>query len=397
MIESREEIIKLLEEYTLKEYEVTRYIMSGEGTSLEATYAHGVVLGKFREGDELTRTVVKKGVTKKALLYEYKLNQKYIKRINKESSIQTSHCAINRDLKSIQDIIRGASDMEIRVLLYLMYAFENYSYLRKSPFCENLKELDKAYNNLMYKSSQYKKYGLIPVDRYRKMISVNPPRIYDSTIKRTFFIKNTPLNLLKIVSKMISDGLVKNFSVRLYNEPGYEGLLDCEYLTEELERGKIFDFGNLGDCSISRLYSENYEDSLWVVIDEKNITFEELCEDVEIYEDAIVTQVIHLQYEKKDFEYITHLDHEYIFYTFDEYEKRKTSVVQKGTAKTRIKSFKIDDSRIPFDYKCLVMGKEEKRNMISNGDCQFLYFVLACYFKHNQLLLEYFHKVLSQE
>lgn len=72
-------------------------------------------------------------------------------------------------------------------------------------------------------------------------------------------------------------------------------------------------------------------------------------------------------------------------------------MVQKGTAKTRIKSFKIDDSRIPFDYKCLVMGKEEKRNMISNGDCQFLYFVLACYFKHNQLLLEYFHKVLSQE
>lgn len=60
MIESREEIIKLLEEYTLKEYEVTGNIMSGVETGLEATYAHGVVLGKFREGDELTRKVVKK-------------------------------------------------------------------------------------------------------------------------------------------------------------------------------------------------------------------------------------------------------------------------------------------------------------------------------------------------
>ena len=134
MIESREEIIKLLEEYTLKEYEVTGNIMSGVETGLEATYAHGVVLGKFREGDELTRKVVKKGVTKKALLYEYKLNQKYIKRINKESSIQTSNCVINSDLKSIKDIIRGASDMEIRVLLYLMYAFEIIRILEKALF-----------------------------------------------------------------------------------------------------------------------------------------------------------------------------------------------------------------------------------------------------------------------
>ncbi|MBQ3783944.1 MAG: hypothetical protein II838_10965 [Lachnospiraceae bacterium] len=67
-------------------------------------------------------------------------------------------------------------------------------------------------------------------------------------------------------------------------------------------------------------------------------------------------------------------------------------VHQKGTARTRMKSFKIDNARIPFDTKIKILRKDE------NGiDCppmyeQFLCYVLEMYFKHKELLEEYFQK-----
>lgn len=62
---------------------------------------------------------------------------------------------------------------------------------------------------------------------------------------------------------------------------------------------------------------------MWVVIDPQNITFEELCKNFEVYNDMVVTQVVHLQYKKEgNCTYITHLDHEYVFYTIDEYDNR---------------------------------------------------------------------------
>ena len=163
-----------------------------------------------------------------------------------------------------------------------------------------------------------------------------------------------------------------------------------------MERGKVFDFVNLGNYSISRLYSKEYENCMWVVIDPQNITFEELCKEFEIYNDMIVTQVVHLQYEmNEECAYITHLDHEYVFYTVDEYENRMKNATQKGTAKTRMKSFKIDNSRIPFDYRCEVIRKDEHGNDLPQKDEQFLCYVLECYFKHKDLLKEYFQEILS--
>ena len=55
-----------------------------------------------------------------------------------------------------------------------------------------------------------------------------------------------------------------------------------------------------------------------------------------------------MQYIKDgDETYITHLDHEFIFYTVDEYEARINNVHQKGTVRPRMKSFKIDNAKIP--------------------------------------------------
>lgn len=204
------------------------------------------------------------------------------------------------------------------------------------------------------------------------------------------------MNLLKKVSEMMSSGIIKDFSVRLLNEPGYNGRMYCEYIAEALERGKIFEFVNLGNYSTSRLYSKEYENCMWVTIDPQNITFEELCENFEVYNDMVVTQVVHLQYEiEGECAFITHLDHEYVFYTIDEYENRMSSATQKGTAKTRMKSFKIDNSRIPFDYRCEVLRKDENGNDLPQKDEQFLCYVLESYFKHKDLLKEYFQNILK--
>ena len=97
------------------------------------------------------------------------------------------------------------------------------------------------------------------------------------------------MNLLKKVSEMMSSGIIKDFSVRLLNEPGYNGRMYCEYIAEALERGKIFEFVNLGNYSTSRLYSKEYENCMWVTIDPQNITFEELCENFEVYNDMVAT------------------------------------------------------------------------------------------------------------
>ena len=239
-------------------------------------------------------------------------------------------------------------------------------------------------------------YNGIVLGKFREGDALTLQVLKEGVTDQTFFTKNVPLNLLKKVSEMMSSGIIKDFSVRLLNEPGYNGRMYCEYIAEALERGKIFEFVNLGNYSTSRLYSKEYENCMWVTIDPQNITFEELCENFEVYNDMVVTQVVHLQYEiEGECAFITHLDHEYVFYTIDEYENRMSSATQKGTAKTRMKSFKIDNSRIPFDYRCEVLRKDENGNDLPQKDEQFLCYVLESYFKHKDLLKEYFQNILK--
>lgn len=190
--------------------------------------------------------------------------------------------------------------------------------------------------------------------------------------------------------------MINSLAVRLLNEPGYEGCMSGTYLMEAVERGKPFDLANLGSYSVSKLYSTQYEDCLWINIDPQNITFEELCSDFDNYEEMIVTQVVHLQYANFDGDiYITHLDHEYIFYSLNEYTKRLDDINQKGTAKQRMKSFKIDNSKIPFTFRCEISRKDENGKDLPVEQEQFLCYVLDCYFKHKDLLSEYFQKVIS--
>lgn len=421
MIESKNDILPLLNEYIGTQHEWVYQFGMGDAEewsgTRQAIYSNGVVLGKFRESDIPTIQTLKIGVSDTALhseIYQYYERKIKAKKELKHPDIMQQGMLeiyekqfrdllilpidewIENNCTWIQNDVIDLPYSEIKVLLYLYYAFDNYDYIRKNRYNSDISSLTATYENIFNKQSQFSKYGIVPIDQHRTLLPIDPPRIYDRSVDKTFFTKNIPLHLLKKLSDMMSMGIVNNLAVRLLNEPGYEGNMSCEYLAEALERGEQFDFVNLGSYFVSKLYSIKYEDCLWVVIDPGNITFEELCEDFENFEDMVVTQVVHLQYENLEDEFfITHLDHEYIFYTIEEYNKRMLDVTQKGTAKQRMKSFKIDNSKIPFDFRCEISRKDENGNDLPVEKEQFLCYVLECYFKHKDLLSEYFQKVNS--
>ena len=427
MIESRQDILHLLKEYIDTDHEYESQYLNGEdhpkwSIDRQVMYQYGIVVGKFLEEDNDTMITLKRGVSDEALYNE--INE-YCKRkirtqnelVNKEPNQRDiiKKAKLEGYKREFQDLkilpidewikkycswihlrneVENLSDQELRVLLFLDYSFGNYKAMLRSPYNSDTSCLKEMYKNIFYKDSELHTYGIIPIDQHRMLFPIKPPHIYDSSINKTFIVKNIPLQLLKILSNMKRDGLINKLAVRLFNNSVYDGCKNYTYYLEELERGKLFNLVNLGKFSVSKLYSiNNYEDNLWVIIDPENITFEELCDDFEDYNNMIVTQVVHLQYENLEREcYITHLDHEYVFYTLDEYEKRRKDVQQKGEAQKRLKSFKIDNSKIPFTFSCEIHRKDENGNDSVEKE-QFLCYVLECYFKHKDLLREYFQKV----
>ena len=420
MIEHRQDVLPLLEEYINTQYELMRmrWIPDTErwDSLRQSLYWNGVPIGKFRERDLMTMLTLEEGVSDKALRQElflyYERERKTIQDQKEPDILQRMRlpCLLSQleqlSNQPIDDwidshlgwILKEAEEtpyVKARVLIYLFHAYYNYDAIRKGTYNADLSSLKATYDGIFNKQSQFKTYGLVPIDYDRAVLPGKPPRIYDRSVNKTFFTKNIPLHLLEKLSDMNSSGLINNLAVRLMNEPGYEGRLHSEFLQEAIERGEQFDLARLGSFSVSRLYSNSYDDCLWVVIDPQNITFKELCEDYEFDGDMIITQVVHLEYiTSEDGAFITHLDHEYIFYTFEQYDERLHNPSQKGEAKTRMKSFKIDNSRIPFDHTCENKRKDENGNDLPVQHVPFLIYVLESYFRHKDLLIEYFQKML---
>lgn len=410
MIASRNEIEKLIKEYMKFSHELTNQFFISEEQQWDgkrqAAYANGVILGKYREKDAGMLAVLDEGVSEEALKKEIeqqlehqihiicgrKENPYGDMTINKTSYHDLMCMPLDEWIdKHCQWIMREKlrSLKDIKPLLFLYYAYDNYRNQNDDTYNSETDELEKELGDIEAKQSQFRKYGLVSVGTERELLCLVPPRIYDKSLDKTYYTKNIPLCLLKQLEIMKKAGLISELSVRLQNQPGIVGRSLKQIFLEAVERGRIFDFSELGECSVSRLYSENYADCLWVAIDPQNITFEELCSDQDAYNGMIVTQVVHLQYKQVSGEaLITHLDHEYIFYTNAEYEARKKNASQKGEAKARMKSFKIDNSEIPFDYMCdvQIVGKNDM------GSEPFLYYVLDCYFEHKDLIKEYFSK-----
>jgi hypothetical protein len=261
--------------------------------------------------------------------------------------------------------------------------FNDYSDRRNSMFSDKVDQINQCYSDqgidLRLTDSQFLKYGLLSLGRDMELLAIDNPRIYDKRVNTTFFIRNVSRELAELLDNWISKNYVSAVSFRMDNEWMIENRFDKQVLLEEVERGKVFSFEGLGKVSITKLYSVHM-DTLWVTIDESNITFEEIPMDFDTTEEHIVTQVVHLEYgqESGDF-YINHIDHEYIFYTVEEFAIRQSNPKQKGEGAKRLKSFKVDDSRIPFYI-------EEQFT---------LYRILDQYFTNKELLKEYFEQVID--
>lgn len=422
MISSREQINKMLQNYYETEQEFLDQIWNPKvkqwSPHKQAIYNNGVVIGKYLEEDTTTLSFCSEVITDNALQTEIRqyLERSILSYSHKQYLDMIETRKLESDKKMLHELLHDSVDNWIerycgwldyniddlshqhkRALVFLYYSLRNYSYIKRNPLSDERDILDELFKGILDKHSQYYRYGLITLDDNHELLTLTPPRIYDKSIDRTLLIKNIPVHLLAVFDRMRSNGMIKDLSLRLYNERGWQGRIHLDYIAEAVERGQIFDLVNLNNCSVTKLYSTDYENCLWVIIDSQDMTFEELCKDFTIYNDTIVTQVVHLQYVIKNNQfYITHLDHEYIFYTIEEYENRQKDSSQKGTARPRLKSFKIDNSEIPFDFRCDNNRKDEDGNDLPTESEQFLCYVLECYFEHKELLREYFENVLNR-
>jgi hypothetical protein len=285
--------------------------------------------------------------------------------------------------------------------------------------------LEKLYKkngiNLKEKDTQYNKYGLLTIDdnftifpsnlrvldkRIKKFHQSMPnskmdyfnnkPNSTGKEKKKYLLIEKISEDFLSILSDLRNKGDIKSLALNPNKDQGSNYENGVKFSFEELEYGQEFSFENLSTPLITKLYSsDNYENQLWINIDGKNITFEEMRKgkDFQTDEENIITPVIHLEYfQENDNYFISHLDHEFIFYTREEHEKRKNNPAQKGEAKPREKTFKIDNSRIPF-----TLEKVKLKDGILRDNIFFLYVVLDEYFENKDLLKEYFQKVLDEE
>jgi len=238
-----------------------------------------------------------------------------------------------------------------------------------------LDEYQKIGIDLKKEDNQFLKYSLLSLN---EQIHINNDKdsqtLKDYRIGKYFWI-DIPRKLLLSIEDLINKKMISKISFRI------DYISDCILAMEEMEVGSPLKLKVSNLPELSKFYScDNYENNLWVRHDtgKSSLTFEELVEDFEIFGDDIVTQVVHIEYLSKNDEFfISHLDHEFIVYTLEEYQKRQSNPEVKGYKK--IKTFKIDNSIIPFYFKM--------------GDEYFLFQVLDSYLKNTDLISEYFEKI----
>ncbi|WJM81033.1 hypothetical protein [Pectobacterium brasiliense] len=243
--------------------------------------------------------------------------------------------------------------------------------MRKSS--KRLQEVYKEIDiNLKEYDPQFLKYNLLSLNENIRIINNTASHALKDHRLRCYLHISTPTKTLSSIEELIKKGLVFDISFRI------DDISDSIYMAKAIETGSPLKLDISQLPSISKFYStKNYHDTFWVHHDpnKRSITFEELKDDFNISNDYVVTQIIHLEYiNDDDIFFIKHLDHEYILYTLDEYDEKIKNPKTKGSDK--IKSFKIDNSKIPFTQKI--------------NDEYFLFQVLDEHFMNSDLVSEYF-------
>jgi len=313
-------------------------------------------------------------------LKKYKLenNENYLQELNKKGFKAFEKFYKQVYLSFNNEKIFSFSCKEYITLKVCELLIKEIESIDKSYQFEFNNELEKFYlehNINLQNDIQYKKYGLISITPEMEIKISNIPKIYDKRVKEYIWL-NVKEEILKILEELRNKGFIKNLALR----PHYKVEKDLGHIIialEEMAFGKKFTLNIKELPSITQLYNIDY-DNLWIKKDDKNIIFEEVLnidEDLLKCKEYVVTQVLHLQYFEKNSKYfISHLDHEYIFYSKEEFKKRISNPDIKGK---KFKTFKIDNSNIPI---------------IVNGE-NILYKFLEYLFINVELLNEYFENV----
>ena len=226
-------------------------------------------------------------------------------------------------------------------------------------------------------------YGLFPVLDDFILKANGQPKIYDPKNDTHIIIRFVPNDFVQYLSDLRSQcGFTLAFRPD-YNLIG-PNIKDISLILEGVIKGNIFDTCISQLPSLSELIDYFAQgDRLIISKEGNNLTFEELVDDINIYEETIITQVVHLQYEVcSDKEYIKHIDHEFVFYDIESYEKKQDNTRIKGDARKRFKTFKIDNANIEFT---------------SDANSNIVFQTLKAFFYNDLLINEYFERLIYKK
>lgn len=260
--------------------------------------------------------------------------------------------------------------------------------------------------DLLETDSQYRKYNLYSVTEASELLIGIPNRIQDVQLQVQLLIEHTPSYVLTLFERLRSEGLIKDLALltsddvlirtnqKIFVSLGFQRIpqpLNMENLRRQPDgvvvstvirtRGLTADSTAVLP-SVSKFYRPGSEDKAWCSVTDNSMTFEEIAHIPELLEDCAVTRMIHLEYFVKDGRFfVSHIDHEFIFYTLEEFDLRANDPYQKGNARKRLKTFKIDQSAVPF---------------ILDDGTLFVHTLIDACFEKPYLLMDYMLDLLHQ-
>lgn len=269
--------------------------------------------------------------------------------------------ALTRLLRTVYEIHRSDQSVQRRYMRAPRKTNLIYQYYKAA-------EVD-----LLATDAQYRKYNLHSVTETSELLIGIPNRILDPQHQVQLLIEHTPSYVLTLFELLRSEGLIQDLALltsddiviktnqHIFVSLGIQSIpqpLNVNNLQPQLDevivstvfrkRGLTAD-GSAARPSVSKFYKPGSEDKAWCSITENSMTFEEIAHIPELLEDCAVTRMIHLEYFVNDGRFfVSHIDHEFIFYTLEEFDLRANDPYQKGNARKRLKTFKIDQSAVPF-------------------------------------------------
>lgn len=235
----------------------------------------------------------------------------------------------------------------------------------------------------LYNKEILDRYDLFKMNENHYIYNYEINYLKDDNMGNNYLITASSRETLEIIKKIKEEKFIEDISFQITN------ILSSSLGLEHKIRGICFDY-NLSELhDVSHFYNVDEKDEeLYVFVDkEKNkisLTFETLVPDLIMDKDGnVLTNLIHLEVIKDESNnnIISHIDHEYIVYSAEEYDARyNNNPKQRG--RDKIKTFKIDNAKIPLNYTI--------------DGAPILYCFLVSCLDNKELIDEYFNNVINR-